>query len=89
MMFYGVVSAFRDPMIAALLSERTKKEDQGGIMGINQAYIALGQILGPLTAGLVSIYSVRAVFLLAAGYLFFAAVACRWLFLKKHHKLDL
>jgi len=83
MMFFGVVSAFRDPMISALLSERTKAEDQGAIMGINQSYVSLGQIVGPLAAGFVAAYSVRYAFLVSAGFLILALIASRWLFLPK------
>lgn len=39
------------PIISALLSKHTRKEDQGGIMGINQSYVSLGNIIGPLVGG--------------------------------------
>jgi multidrug resistance protein len=90
MMVFGVIGAFRDPMISALLSERTNPEDQGGILGINQAYISLGQIAGPLSAGLATRYfSVPLVFLLSALYLVASTVMCRWLYIGPKHKLDL
>ena len=88
MMTFAAVGAFRDPMISALLSERTKAEDQGGIMGINQSYISLGQIFGPLAAGLVTTYSIHYTFLLAAVLLGIAYGATRWLYLPVK-KLDL
>src|SRR6185369_9191881 len=78
-MCFAILGAFRDPIISALLSERTKAEDQGGIMGINQAYVALGQIFGPLAAGLVVGFSVHYVFLLAAGFLLVSVIATKWL----------
>lgn len=88
MMIFAILGAFRDPIISALLSERTKAEDQGGIMGINQAYMALGQIFGPLAAGLVIGSSVQSVFLVAAGFLLLSVIATKWLGV--HHKpLDL
>ena len=89
MMGFAVVGAFRDPMVLALLSERTKSEDQGGIMGINQSYVAVGQILGPLAAGAVSTFSVQSVFLFAGGLLALATLGTRWLYVGKHAKLDL
>jgi MFS family permease len=87
-MIFAVLGAFRDPIISALLSERTKAEDQGGIMGINQAYVALGSIFGPLSAGAVVGLSVNYVFLVAAGFLLLSVLATKWL--KMNHKpLDL
>ena len=74
--------AFRDPMISALITERTKAEDQGVILGINQSYVSLGQIIGPLVAGVVTEYSIRYTFLLAAGFMALAAVVSRGLFIK-------
>ncbi len=71
MIFHAVIT----PMVSAILSERTNEEDQGLVMGINQSYISLGQIVGPLSAGLVSRVSISAIFVFAAilmyvGFLF-------------------
>jgi MFS family permease len=88
MAILGIVGAFRDPVLTALLSERTRHEDQGTIMGINQSYIALGQIFGPLAAGLISIHSVPAIFLAAAGIYSVAILASKWLYIK-HKPVDL
>lgn len=71
MIFHAVIT----PIISAILSERTNKEDQGLILGINQSYISLGQIVGPLTAGVVSEFSIVGIFIWAAilmygGFLF-------------------
>jgi len=72
---YMIFHAVINPIISAILSERTKSEDQGYILGINQSYISLGQIIGPLTAGLVSRVGITYIFLWAAimmygGFLF-------------------
>lgn len=88
MMAYAMIGAFREPMIAGLLSERTKAEDQGGILGINQAYVSLGQIVGPLLAGAVTTMSIHAVFLLAGGFFVLASLAGRWLYVQDR-QLDL
>jgi multidrug resistance protein len=71
MMFHAVIT----PIVSAILSERSNQEDQGLVLGINQSYISLGQIIGPLTAGLVSKISVSFIFVWAAilmysGFLF-------------------
>ena len=89
MMAFGMVSVFRDPMISSLLIERTRDEDRGGILGINQAYTSLGQIIGPITAGLVSRVSVSSVFLLSAGYLLISLILSHFLHNHTKEKLDL
>jgi DHA1 family multidrug resistance protein-like MFS transporter len=78
------------PIITGLLSERTKGEDQGGILGINQSYTSLGQVLGPLAAGAVAArLNVESVFFLSAFFLITALVAARFLYLPKIEKADL
>lgn len=71
MIFHAVIT----PIISAILSERTRSEDQGYILGINQSYISMGQIVGPLTAGYISRISETHIFVWAAvlmycGFLF-------------------
>jgi multidrug resistance protein len=63
---YSIVLSPQAVMITGLLSERTKAEDQGTVLGINQSYNSVGQILGPLLASLVIGQSIYAVFLLGA-----------------------
>jgi MFS family permease len=72
---FAVVSAFRDPMVTSLLTEKTSSEDQGEVLGINQSYVSLGQIFGPLMAGAVSGYSVPAVFLASGAVLVLTLLA--------------
>jgi MFS transporter, DHA1 family, tetracycline resistance protein len=55
------------PFISALISNSAKSEDQGGILGLSQSYTSLGQIIGPLMAGIVVMFSSPAVFLLSSG----------------------
>lgn len=74
---YGIVSAPIMPVVTALISERTKAEDQGGILGINQSITSLGQIIGPMIAGVVAILSVNLVFLVAAAIMGAALFATR------------
>lgn len=57
------------PVISALLSKHARKEDQGGIMGLSQSYVSLGNILGPLAGGLLAAASVQNAFFGAAAVL--------------------
>jgi MFS family permease len=88
-MIFAIVSSPIGPVISALLSERTKAEDQGGIMGINQAVISLGQIFGPLMAGAVSQTSIHLIFLLSAMIMLISTVAGKWLYIPSDKKVDL
>ena len=80
----------QSPVAAAILSERTKAEDQGGMLGINQSYMSLGQIIGPIIAGVVaSRLNVSAIFLMSALMFILASMVSRQLFKPVAHKADL
>lgn len=89
MTLFAIVGAPLMPVVGALLSERTKAEDQGGMLGINQSYISLGQIVGPLLAGFVANYTVPGVFMVAAGLYALALIASKWLYVPVKAKFDL
>jgi multidrug resistance protein len=59
---YPLFFAPTNVLVPNLLADNTRREDQGGVMGLQQSYMAIGQIIGPLIAGLVGTYSVRAIF---------------------------
>ncbi len=73
---YSVSFAPATVVATAILSERTLAEDQGGVLGINQSYAAIGQIIGPLIAGVLVSRSIGDVFFGVAVFfmigLFFA-----------------
>lgn len=54
------------PFISGMISTSTKDEDQGGILGLSQSYTSLGQIIGPILAGIVTKWYVPGAFWLAA-----------------------
>lgn len=83
------VSAPQNPVISAMITERTNKEDQGAALGLNQAYISLGQIIGPLVAGAIAGLWVPGIFLAAAAIYAVAAVAMVPLFGDRQKKWDL
>jgi MFS family permease len=63
---YGLFNGLRNPMLNAIIADNNKNHGQGRILGINQSYISLGQILGPIAAGFVSPCSVHDIFFLSA-----------------------
>lgn len=91
MSIFGIVSSFRDPMVSALITEETRQEDLGEALGINQSYVSLGQIFGPLLGGYVSQFSVPMIFALASGIFAVTTVASRGVMAnaKKAIKADL
>jgi MFS family permease len=51
----AIGNSFLAPLITAILSKHTKKEDQGAMMGINQAYGSLANIIGPIIGGALAV----------------------------------
>lgn len=51
----AVGNSFLAPLITAILSKHTRKEDQGGMMGINQSYGSLANIIGPIIGGALAV----------------------------------
>jgi predicted MFS family arabinose efflux permease len=72
---YVCAFAPQNVVLTGLLSQQTKAEDQGGMMGIQQAYLSLGQIIGPTLAGLVTNWSINSVFIMAAAFFMVSLVA--------------
>ncbi len=87
---FAILSSPITAITTGLLSDWTKEEDQGGILGLNQSYNSLGQVFGPLLAGLiVARYAVTNIFLMAGGFFLVAVFASLVLYRKPRHKLDL
>ncbi len=42
-----------NPSVTALISKNAGKDEQGGILGINQSFSSLGRVIGPLWAGFI------------------------------------
>lgn len=72
MCVYGLFNGLRSPMLNSIIAEHTDKSEHGKILGINQAYSSIGQTLGPLTAGLVTVISIHSVFFLSSFYILVA-----------------
>ncbi len=51
MAFIAFSLGLHNPSVTSLISKNATKEEQGGVLGINQSFSALGRILGPLWAG--------------------------------------
>lgn len=51
MAFIAFSLGLHNPSVTSLISKNAAKEEQGGVLGINQSFSALGRILGPLWAG--------------------------------------
>jgi len=69
---YGLFNGLRNPMLNAIIADNISQSEQGKILGINQSYASIGQTLGPLTAGLVTVISVHSIFFLSSTYILIA-----------------
>lgn len=58
----ALVNNFIQPLSQTILSEETDEKEQGEMQGINASYMSIGQIIGPILAGIVATYSVSAPF---------------------------
>lgn len=64
----GLINSFIQPLIQTILSEETDEREQGEMQGINTSYMSIGQIIGPILAGVCAEYSVSSPFM-GAGFL--------------------
>ena len=74
----GVANAVSQPLSQAILSQETDEKSQGSIMGLNGAYMSIGQILGPIMGGAVATIALPYPFLLGSGF----TLVCFWLAFK-------
>ncbi len=50
----GLANSFVAPLVQTLLSKETDEKSQGSIQGINASYVSLGNIMGPIIAGVLA-----------------------------------
>ena len=50
----AIGNSFLAPIITSLISKHAKKDDQGGILGVNQSYASLANVIGPIIGGLLA-----------------------------------
>ncbi|GAA4335541.1 tetracycline resistance MFS efflux pump [Mucilaginibacter gynuensis] len=73
---YGLFNGLRNPMLNAIIADNSDSKEQGKVLGINQSYTSIGQTLGPVTAGLITVISVHSIFFLASFYILIAFLLC-------------
>jgi len=61
----GLSNSFVGPLIQTLLSKETDEKSQGSIQGLNASYISVGNILGPIIAGLIATFYLPLPFLVS------------------------
>jgi predicted MFS family arabinose efflux permease len=80
---YGLFNGLRNPMLNTIIADRNEESERGEVMGINQSYASIGQTLGPVTAGLITVISVHSIFFLSSLYILIAFLFCIRLKLKE------
>ncbi len=71
-----------ETLVQTIFSKNTRPENQGEIMGIGASYISVGQIIGPIIAGFIIVYSVNYSFLAALILIFIGFIISRKIKLK-------
>ncbi len=66
---YGLFNGLRNPMLNAIIADHNDPKKQGEILGVNQSYASIGQTLGPIGAGLITVISVHSIFFLSALFI--------------------
>lgn len=66
-LLYVLASTPMMTVLSGLLSEEAPQDEQGMVLGINQSYTSLGQIIGPLAAGAIAKFSIPSVFIMSAA----------------------
>lgn len=50
----GLANSFIGPLVQTILSKETDEKSQGSIQGLNASYISVGNIIGPIVAGILA-----------------------------------
>ena len=69
---YGLFNGLRNPMLNAIIADNADVAEHGKILVINQSYGSIGQTLGPISAGMITVISIHSVFFLSAFYILIA-----------------
>ncbi|HWL24178.1 MAG TPA: MFS transporter [Ureibacillus sp.] len=72
---YGIFAGGLIPITTALIRREAPIEIQGEIMGYNQSFRFLGNIIGPVFGGFISAFATISAVFYSTGFLFFAAAA--------------
>jgi MFS family permease len=69
---YGLFNGLRNPMLNAIIADNNTNKSQGAILGFNQSCASIGQTLGPIAAGFITLISIHAVFFLSSFFILIA-----------------
>lgn len=82
--FHSLANAFVNPLIQALLSRDVDAHSQGSIMGLNQSYVSIGMIFGPIVGGGLAALNIPLPFL-TGGVIAAACFIISLQILRKHY----
>lgn len=89
LIFASIIMALSNSTVQTLtqtvLSEETPLERQGEIMGVNASYMSIGQIIGPMVAGALTLIAINYPFLMGGFFIFIAYIISTKIVLPKHN----
>lgn len=80
-MFIGILIIFQitnaplGPLITGMLTEKAESHEQGEVLGVNQSFVSVAQVIGPLVAGVAISLSAGAGFIMASIFMLCGFVA--------------
>jgi MFS family permease len=66
----GLSNSVINPLVQTILSHSTEQKSQGTILGINSAYMSIGQIIGPILGGAIATLDLAYPFLVGSFFAF-------------------
>lgn len=78
LILFQITNAPLGPLITGMLSEKGAAHQQGQVLGVNQSFVSVAQIVGPLAAGAVVSIHVEAGFIIASIFMLSGFAASWW-----------
>jgi MFS family permease len=84
----AIANGFVAPLIQAILSKEVDMKSQGSMQGLNQSYVSLGFIVGPIVGGAIATYSIPMPFLLGSAIIAACVVLSHFIKVSPSHKVS-
>lgn len=69
LIIFQITNAPLGPLMTGMLTEKAEDHEQGEVLGVNQSFVSVAQIIGPLAAGLAASLTIEAGFVIASLFM--------------------